>query len=101
MKTFYNTLCLSLISKVAFASTIKLKKTATDDLFSTFTDKMQNFTDFFTGEFAAAAIILSSVAALVLWNAGPQSPMVARTFKVAASGLILFNIGFLISYLGY
>jgi type IV secretory pathway VirB2 component (pilin) len=73
---------------------------ASASIFSKLTEFLQDVVDFLDGPAAVAIVVVSLIAAILLWNVAPgRSEWVGRTFRAIASAIFLLDIGILINYL--
>ena len=73
---------------------------ASAGIFSKLTEFLQDVVDFLDGPAAVAIVVVSLIAAIVLWNVAPgRSEWVGRTFRAVASAIFLLDIGLIINYL--
>lgn len=69
-------------------------------IFTKLTEFLQDVVDFLDGPAAVAIVVVSLIAAILLWNIAPgRSEWVGRTFRAIASAIFLLNIGILVNYL--
>ncbi len=69
-------------------------------IFSRLTNFMQDVVDLADGPLAVAAVVISLVAAIALWNFAPgRSEWLGRAFRAVASGFFLLDIALLINYM--
>jgi type IV secretory pathway VirB2 component (pilin) len=69
-------------------------------IFTKLTEFLQDVVDFIDGPAAVAIVVVSLIAAILLWNVAPgRSEWVGRTFRAVASAIFLLDIGILINYL--
>ncbi len=58
---------------------------------------LQDYVDFMDGPFAVAAVVLSLILALALWNFSPREGIMAVAMKAVITGIVILNIGTWIS----
>jgi type IV secretory pathway VirB2 component (pilin) len=69
-------------------------------IFAKLTEFLQDIVDFLDGPAAVAIVVVSLIAAIVLWNVAPgRSEWVGRTFRAVASAIFLLDVGLIINYL--
>ena len=69
-------------------------------IFGKLTKFLQDIVNFLDGPAAVAIVVVSLVAAIVLWNMAPgRSEWVGRTFRAVASAIFLLDLGILVNYL--
>lgn len=54
---------------------------------------LQDYVDFMDGPFAIAAVVLSIILAVVIWNFAPREGIMSNLMRAVISGIVLLNIG--------
>ncbi|MBL0319167.1 MAG: hypothetical protein IPP74_07750 [Alphaproteobacteria bacterium] len=54
---------------------------------------LQQYIDFMDGPFAVAAVVVSIILAIVIWNFSPREGIMSHVLKAVISGIVLLNIG--------
>ncbi|MDE9686124.1 hypothetical protein L2W90_23715 [Citrobacter freundii] len=81
-------------------STVKLPSAGGGEIYTVFTQKMQDFVDFLGGPGMLAVIFISLVVILSLWSINPKSAgLLGWLSRTVAAALLLFNIGTVLIYL--
>lgn len=81
-------------------STVKLPSAGGAEIYTVFTQKMQDFVDFLGGPGMLAVIFISLVVILSLWSINPKSAgLLGWLARTVAAALLLFNIGAVLIYL--
>jgi type IV secretory pathway VirB2 component (pilin) len=61
---------------------------------------MQDTVDLLDGPIAIAVVVISLIAALILWNMAPgRSEWVGRTLRAVVSGILIMDIALIVNYL--
>jgi hypothetical protein len=74
--------------------------TSSGTIFSRIVRFMQDTVDLLDGPIAIAMVVISLIAALILWNMAPgRSEWVGRTLRAVVSGILVMDIALIINYL--
>lgn len=102
LRTFMFTLFGAGMIKTASAdnSTVKLPNAGGGEIYTIFTQKMQDFINFLGGPGVLAVVFVSLVIILALWSINPKSAgLLGWLSRTVAAALLLFNIGTVLLYL--
>lgn len=81
-------------------STVKLPSAGGGEIYTIFTQKMQDFIDFLGGPGMLALIFVSLVAVVGLWSINPKSAgLLGWLARTVAGAIFLFNVGTVLLYL--
>lgn len=93
-------LALMIASPLYAGFNIESHGTTSGSIFTRIVRFMQDVVDLLDGPIAIAVVVISLIAALILWNMSPgRSEWVGRTFRAVVSGILIMDIALIVNYL--